>query len=342
MFAVANHGLAQGSAAAVAKDIKDTSAVVPRWDSTGWRGRVVIGEYLTGIFCSACQPHEQAFDRLLQRYPTTVFIPLAYHGVFNVPIANAPDSLWERMHVWYNTSSIPLYIPPTPGHPSPAGILPAQPAWDDWINGYSGDDEHGVESADAFYTTMVRAIDSALQTPPAARLQVEVTAHAGQLLTRVTVDSLGPAHRDVYVRLVLLEDTVRLIFDTSAHAVHRTKTEHYMVVRSAARTAALPLGLPLQTPHGHGRVTYTFDVARLQRELLANKQLGMGLIPASQLTPDRAEEIEEMKRIFALFPDGRNWTLDPARLHVVAFVQDPRTGEILQAQMVPVHGLNIR
>jgi hypothetical protein len=269
-----------------------------------------------------------------------VFIPLAYHGVFNVPIANAADSLWERMHVWYNTSSIPLYIPPTPGHPSPPGILPKQAAWDDWINGHSRIDERAIYSAEAGYTTMVRAIDSLLRTPPAARLHVQATWHAtwhaNQLVTEVTVDSLAPEHRDVYVRLVLLEDTVRLIFDTSAHAVHRTKVEHYMVVRSAARTAALPLGLPLHAPRGHGTVTYTFDVGRLQRDLLANKHIGMGMIPASQLTPDRAEEIEEMKRIFALFPDDRNWMLDSTRLHVVAFVQDPRTGDILQAQMVRV------
>ena len=37
------------------------------------------------------------------------------------------------------------------------------------------------------------------------------------------------------------------------------------------------------------------------------------------------------------FPDERDWRINPYRLHVVAYVQDAESGEILQAAMVPIN-----
>jgi hypothetical protein len=48
------------------------------------------------------------------------------------------------------------------------------------------------------------------------------------------------------------------------------------------------------------------------------------------------EEATEVQQIVALFPDAQDWRMDPRRLHVVAFVQDAHTGEVLQAAMVRV------
>jgi hypothetical protein len=42
------------------------------------------------------------------------------------------------------------------------------------------------------------------------------------------------------------------------------------------------------------------------------------------------------KQILRMFPDVQDWHIDPHRLHVVAFVQDAHTGEVLQAAMVSI------
>ena len=50
-----------------------------------------------------------------------------------------------------------------------------------------------------------------------------------------------------------------------------------------------------------------------------------------------AEEWAEGHFFWARFPDERDWRMNPTRLHVVAYVQDAQTGEILQAATVPVN-----
>jgi hypothetical protein len=107
-----------------------------------------------------------------------------------------------------------------------------------------------------------------------------------------------------------------------------------MVIRAAARTDKFPLGLPLSTQQGKGQLSYTFDVARVQQRLLRIRALGLG--ESSGTSESEVELTQDLKGLISLFPDRRDWTLNPARLHIVAFVQDAKTGEVLQAQMMPV------
>jgi hypothetical protein len=310
-------------------DVSDTVVSTSPWNSTGWKGRVVVGEYLTGISCLACQPHEWAFDGLLRRYPARVFIALAYHGTENFPIADPVDSLWERMYAWYGLRGQRV--------DGPAGIFPrAETEWDDWVNGHSAHDIPGSGSVNIqhnLFDPMARAIDSALRTEPEAAIRVHLVATGGKLTTQVTVDSVSRKHRNLYVRILLVEDTIRLdpVLPDSLKEI-RVRKDHYMVVRSAARRGRYTMGIPLHVPSGHGRLTYTFDVERLQQSHLRYYTLHEAAFPDS----GKSLEGVFLDRVFAFFPNRDDWTMNPERLHVVAAVQDATTGEVLQAQMVPV------
>jgi hypothetical protein len=291
-------------------------------------GRLVVGEYLTGIMCAACQAHEAAFDSLLHRYPATQFIGLAYHQLDNFPIADPADSLWYRMRQWYGFGKNSAKASPFP-----------QRYGDDWIDGRpttTMDNLFEVASqsndvrAAKYYHDMSRAIDAELQKAPEAVLQVTARSVEGAVVTEVHVESLATDHMDVYVRLCVVEDTIQL--RQAPGTPGKPRLDHYMVVRAAARDMTHPMGLPL---HGPGTVTYTFDLAKTQQRLLRYWQLGNDPIP-QKTDDDVLDRIKEVKEVFLRFPDQQNWRINPARLHVVAFVQDARTGDVLQAAMSPV------
>jgi hypothetical protein len=177
---------------------------------------------------------------------------------------------------------------------------------------------------------MVTAIDAELQKVPEAVLHVEAHPEGGTLVTQVRVESLTPDHQDVYVRICVVEDTVHL---KQAPGVPGTpRLDHYMVVRATAHDAAHPMGLPL---HGAGTVSYTFALAKEQQRLLHYWALGKAPVP--QTADDSTlTQIQDVKNLFSVFPDKQNWLIDSTRLHVIAFVQDAHTGDVLQAAMIPV------
>jgi hypothetical protein len=289
-------------------------------DSTAGTERIVVGEYLTGVGCSACQAHEEAFDSLLQRYPSTQFIALAYHGTINYPLADPVDSLWERMYDWYGKPALHI-----------TGVFP-QKYEEDWIDGHATESMSFAFGDDpvAFNVhSMATAIEAQRKRAPEAVLQIDATPNTGKLVTHVRVDSLAPEHHDVYVRLLVVEDTVRLKRTAPFDTGYYPRATHYMVVRAAARDAAHTMGLPL---HGPGTITYTFDMAKVQARILRSWALGAGAVPGSE----EKEAAQDLKSLFAVFSDKSNWTINPARLHVVALVQDAHTGDVLQAAMIPV------
>lgn len=292
----------------------------PAQDSTNGTGRVVVGEYLTGVACVACQAHEAAFDSLLRHYPSTQFIALAYHGTVNYPIADPADSLWQRMYAWYGAIG-----------GDPKGLFPNQ-YHDDWIDGHGTADNMlsltGEDLAPKYYQAMVTAIETERKKAPEAVLHVDATPAGGLLKTRVRVDSIAPGHAELYLRIVVVEDTVHLT--RAPGSTSGLRLDHSMVVRAAARDAAHPMGLPL---HGPGQISYTFELGKEQTRILRWWQLGAGAAPGSE---SEAAGAEDLKVLFPTFIEKRNWLINPERLHVVAFVQDAHTGDVLQAAMIPV------
>jgi len=307
------------------------------WDGTGWKGRVVVGELSTGFWCGPCWWHQREFDALGRRYPATAFIGLQYHTLSS-PFMSEADNLGSRL---YTVNGVEF---PQDGVLK-KGLFPRDPRdslkWNSWVDGHATEDWSNANDpmddrnrpngnvwayfrfVQKNYADAVQAIDAELQRAPEAVLRVQVTPHGGTLSTQVTVTSLAPGHSDVYVRIVLAEDTVHLVLGPRNRVF---RPDFHMVVRDFARSAQFPLGVPL---HGAGAVHYTFDVAKVQADL--NQVFKKTL---SDCTLYRKEH-SDGGACDVIQPVASNYRINPKRLHVVAFVQDAVTGDVLQAQMVP-------
>ncbi|HXC24493.1 MAG TPA: hypothetical protein VNU46_01160 [Gemmatimonadaceae bacterium] len=317
------------------------------WDAaqSGWAGRMVVGEYITGTFCGPCQYHEEAFNALLRRYPASAFISLAYQEEVNPPLGDPADSNQVHLVGWYGVGG------------SPPGLF-GDRGFDDWIDGHStpGAPENALEGQHVF-ASMVPVIDAELQRPPEAFVRVQATVQGGQVIATVHVDSLTGRHAQVFLRLLLVEDTVTLVSPhieqrwtglDSLHVAHPfvrpLRREYHMVVRASAHMPGLSLGLPVQVP---GTVQYPFDVAAIQRRHQHYYQVATQQVPPvleqdsvhRYLQPYMdADWLADFQDYMGMFTALQDWTINPQRLHLVAFVQDAHSGAVLQAAMVPVDG----
>jgi hypothetical protein len=163
----------------------------------------------------------------------------------------------------------------------------------------------------------------------------------GQVHVQVHVDSVTGDHPQTMLRLLLVEDTVTLQHPLYWYRQRAAKLgvnerplrrEHHMVVRAVAHQSPLAMALPMSGP---GTLRYTFDVAALQHRHAEYHTEGFPAIARahpSYLT-DTAD-VAMIKGILSTFHDAHDWAIDPARLHIVAFVQDAHTGEVLHAAIV--------
>jgi len=260
--------------------------------------------------------------------------------------------MWQRLYV--------LYGDPWLGA-SPSTLLPLDSSkdkkefeWDDWIDGRATQIHYGLDDKVAVLVKdMERKVDSELHKAPEAVLQTEARVQGGTIVAKVQVKSLTPPHSDVYVRMLVVEDTVNLEYtDPSQGHVSRAtlaayyhwvkagytvRLNHYMVVRAASRDNRYPAKYPMgELLHGTGTVSYTFDMVKDQRQRLRNRSLVLGeLQPQSELDSYHLDSWKTSGS--AIFADIKNWKLNPTRLHLVTLVQDAHTGDILQTQMIPVN-----
>jgi hypothetical protein len=266
---------------------------------------------------------------------------IGYHGGINVPLSNVRDSTWRRQYAWYPSSytkdSFPDYarmgnltrtvIPPSS---LPTEYPLTSVTWT--INGRRTR-LHGAESADIALVAG-EAVDRALEKPPEAFVDLTVSRSKDSVKVSVMVDSVVGKSRRLALRIVLMEDTVRLRGGTNRRLYSN-------VLRDHAVTPELPLGLPLAA--APARTVHTFDIAKLREELSAQRDVRVAVrfvYPAEKAT----DNVEFTKSMFDRFPDARDWGINPDRLHVVAFVQDLETGDILQGAMtrVPPSGKTVR
>jgi hypothetical protein len=269
-------------------------------------GRMVLGEFTTGLKCGACWLHDRLYALLLQRYPRSDFVVLAYHGGIPYPIVTDADSLWTYISNLSGT--------PTPALYTPQGFFTAN--YDmGWIDGRAMRLGRGESTAVQHkFDRSTAVIDRELQVAPAADVALVLTPRgvtdtslAGiDVQVRVTLHQPRP---HLGVRLALVEDTVRVTGFTNRRL-------QYFPVRTVAwfshakhdyTDLFAPLPAASTTPT---TVTYQFDVTKLQESLLALYQ---------------SDEDARTK-----FPALENWRLHPRRLGVVAIVQDMDTREVLQ------------
>jgi hypothetical protein len=147
----------------------------------------------------------------MAHYPSTAFIPLEYHYSGNVPISNPADSTMNRWYAWWGK-------PATSPKETWDGVIPHAQVrenetefdWGNWIDG------HATKGCTAFgcgpdqVTNMETVVNAELRKAPEAVLHLEATPRNGTIVTKVQVTSISKSHSDVYLRIVVIEDTVLL------------------------------------------------------------------------------------------------------------------------------------
>jgi len=305
--------------------------------STAQPKRVVVVEYATGMRCGSCNWLDHAYHPLSRRYAADVVVPLAYHA--NAIIAPPAEADWDRWFAWY-----PIYAQNPNFRFNYRGRTTSQipqrtlvtPAGDTLTNEFV--DGHGLPAdprshdrpiGQSLYQRAVARIDTELQRAPEARVRMTVAQRGDNIDVVTSVDSVQGTHHQLALRVVLFEDTVWVRQGT-------TRRLYLNVVRSAAQTDSLALGLPLRiVPNISPTVVrHSFNVAALHAALLEwrDPEALMERIP--QLTRENAREwANDFQR---QHPDARDFSIDRSRLHVIAFVQDLETGDILQSAVMKV------
>jgi hypothetical protein len=310
-----------------------------------WAGRLVIGEYGTGSACEICHFIAETYNGLMRRYPSTVFIALSYHMDYDWFMSDPADSVFDRERLWYARVDKAKCGSANSENETWAGQIPLPCSmWPGIImDGRSpipfkapdvdtnGSPEFFKGASQLWYDRMVAGIDTELGRAPEAFFHAQTTVQGGKIGVSVKVDSITGQHPKLFLRLLLVEDTVALHpKDTVPSPIWDIDREQYWIVYASAHTPALALGLPLPGP---GTAKYTFDVAAIQHRILRIRQG-----ETKWVSEVFAKDKEEMLKAIARHPDDRDWRLNPLRLHVVALVQDAQSGEVLQAAMVPVDG----
>lgn len=283
--------------------------------------RRVVAEYVTGTQCGPCWLHDRAFAALLRRYPANDLVVIGYHDGPGYPIVagnegSSLDSLWRYIG---SSGGQGLYPPrKTMFGTGDFGWVDGRAIdttveFDDMTKGFLG----AANIPQVVYTSLRSAIDQRLAVVPAATIALTMTPHGvtDTSLAAVTVHvRVTPIERRKHlgVRLILIEDTVRVTGLTNRRL-------QYMVARQVAwfgpphqprQPSALFFPLPAERTDPM-TLTYTFDIATLQRALLDT--------PKNDVDARTA------------FPDLREWTMQPKRLGIVAIVQDQDTKEVLQS-----------
>jgi len=303
-------------------DMASSTADAPR-DSH----RLVVVEYLTGVFCEGCWHEDRAFQALSRRYHPEDVVTIAYH--YDLPIRREEDSVGERFRQWYPGLGTLRYTRTGRSTiiPTRTIITPAGDTLDGvgWVDGFApGGPVHWTERRERFWhANAVTLIERERARVPELSMRQDVTVEQDSLHVFVHFDSIpNRAGHQLALRMVLLQDTVHIRGGT-------IRRLYLNVVRAEARSSALPLGVPLAPSRTAASVAYVFDLGQITAQVAA-----MQHPPASYFAQasDPKTAAESYRTSYTnLFPDSRDWQMDRSRLHVVTFVQDLETGEVLQA-----------
>jgi hypothetical protein len=260
---------------------------------------------------------------------------LGYH--FDMPLTSVADSMQFRMEGWYPSSwglNYPQYSRVGRFKNPRVSVRSMISQEGDTANSYwhmngprvREPKDAGLE--DAYFAGISPLItqlaaseaDKWLDRLPSAFVDMTLTRTGNKIRTTVRVDSIYGHRERLALRIMMFEDTVRLMGGTNRRV-------HFNVVRRFAQTEQYPLGLPIAADKP-STTSWTFDLDEIQKSV----QLGRDTEKAAHFSRDTVTEeiIKGFKEWTDRFPDVRDWSLNPARLHIVAFVQDLETGEILQ------------
>ncbi len=270
--------------------------------------RVVLAEIFTGAGCPPCVAADLAFESAMHRYSPKEVAVLMYH--MHVP---RPDPMANP----YTQSRAKFYA--VPGVPTYA---------------IDGDAKTGGGAADTalpFYKKSIEpVIDKRLTVKADAALTLKASGTDKAVKATVTVGAVETKSTKLRLHLVLAEEQIRYSGENGIRF-------HPMVVRSMASTGSEPpkppaegakpevtptlpipiLGFPVE-PGKAKTIEYTFDLAKVVADGLAN--------------------LEDLEKNSARYPNHKfvqkKHEVNPAKLLLVAFVQDEESKQVLQAVQV--------
>jgi len=173
----------------------------------------------------------------------------------------------------------------------------------------------GAAQAERLFRDAIESvIDKRLEGKPGARIKLRAGMKGGNVDVTAEVGKTaktGKPDQKLRLQVALVEELVRYTGENGVRF-------HPMVVRSLASTEKDQFGFAV-TPGQTSRVTHTFDVAKVVADAKAH---------LDSMESGASERFGKFQ-----FIERKN-AIDTANLRVVAFVQDEKTKEILQAAVV--------
>lgn len=295
--------------------------------------RLVVIEYTSSLGCGGCWQEDRELSAIERRYGDAHVLPLSFRAPGgDGPITGIGEDTERWYYEWYPRTGVAgsdtLHHGVTMQvYRSPRG---------DTLMGYRIDGQNRVQSkpVGSYLTRLRQAIDTEFARPSEARIRVEARREGARLHVTSNVDHVPPSRR-VALRLLLVRDTVWLY---SGH-VRRLMFNTVMAV-SHSDTLSMGLRIP---PNG-GAIQYTFDLARLQQGILAQRTTegwahfyGTVYWGTPEWQNDRARLIESRDGAIYRYPDPRDWRIDWSHVFLVAIVQDLDSGDMLDAVRLPLH-----
>lgn len=278
----------------------------------GQTARVVLAEFFTGAGCVPCIAFDYSFETDLEDYSRNELMFLAYH--------------------WHAPTMDPMGNRSSDARVKYYGIKGAPTVFLDGKKFVTHDDDarsrtEASGTAQRVYAALNARINSELQTPPQGRIKLDAKAVNGNVEASVAADIPKGEPSDVTLQIALVENQVHYSGENGLRF-------HLMVVRNLARQAASEdYGFKIGQTRSV-KINYVFNV---------NDIIAQNLRYYTEYPEERrkefaarvgAEAASDIAIDFA-FKEERN-VINPANLSVVAFLQDNKTKEILQASYLPV------
>jgi hypothetical protein len=164
----------------------------------------------------------------------------------------------------------------------------------------------GRDETKSYYDKLNALVEQRLQEPAQARLSLNASLQDGVVKVRAGVAGVKSASSDLRVHIALVEEHL-------SYSGQNGVRFHPMVVRSLAGKDAAGFAV-----NGSKRVTveHVFDLAKIAAESKTH--------------------LEAMEKEYDTTIYQKKHEIEPGALSVVAFVQDAKSGEVLQASSVNV------
>lgn len=205
-----------------------TPAAAPRAGN-----RIVLLEMFTGSGCGPCVSADLAMDAVMERYPSDVIVPVAYHA--NIPL---PDPMvvpgGDGRREYYKVRGVPTFN----------------------IDGALGQLGGGARAnTPGTYGNYIAKIDKELAIPPAAAIALSAIGESELVSVTASVSKLASKSKDLRLHLLLVERELHYMGENGVRF-------HPMVVRAMAGDRGA--GIPIK---GNGTTKYAFDLTAIRADI---------------------------------------------------------------------------